>query len=60
MDTPYYYQSKNWLSQPKKNAKKNNLFLAPANGPYLGIDHMNKSRGMRGGHTAEKAIVIHN
>jgi len=28
--------------------------------PYLGIDHMNKSRGMRGGHTTEKAIIIHN
>ncbi|KAK6049963.1 hypothetical protein COOONC_12532 [Cooperia oncophora] len=28
--------------------------------PYLGLDHMNKSRGARGSHAAEKAIVIHN
>jgi len=32
----------------------------PIAAPYLGIDHINKSRGMRGGHAAEKAIVIHN
>jgi len=31
-----------------------------AQSAYLGIDHMNKTRGMRGGHTTEKAIVIHN
>lgn len=28
--------------------------------PWLGLDHMNKSRGSRGSHTTEKAIVIHN
>ncbi|KAH7702336.1 ubiquitin carboxyl-terminal hydrolase [Aphelenchoides avenae] len=32
----------------------------PTNAPYLGIDHMNKSRGSRGTHTAEKPIIIHN
>ncbi|EPB80821.1 hypothetical protein ANCCEY_00023 [Ancylostoma ceylanicum] len=31
-----------------------------ATSPYLGLDHMNKSRGARGSHAAEKAIVIHN
>jgi ubiquitin carboxyl-terminal hydrolase 7 len=32
----------------------------PTSAPFLGIDHMNKSRGSRGTHTTEKAIVIHN
>ncbi|VDM62869.1 unnamed protein product [Angiostrongylus costaricensis] len=27
---------------------------------YLGLDHMNKSRGACGSHAAEKALVIHN
>uniref|UniRef100_A0A1I7WX00 ubiquitinyl hydrolase 1 n=1 Tax=Heterorhabditis bacteriophora TaxID=37862 RepID=A0A1I7WX00_HETBA len=36
------------------------LFAALATSPYLGLDHMNKSRGSRGSHTTEKAIVIHN
>uniref|UniRef100_A0A914UII7 ubiquitinyl hydrolase 1 n=1 Tax=Plectus sambesii TaxID=2011161 RepID=A0A914UII7_9BILA len=31
-----------------------------ASQPWLGLDHMNKSRGARSGHTLEKAIVIHN
>ncbi|EJD75026.1 ubiquitin carboxyl-terminal hydrolase [Loa loa] len=31
-----------------------------ASAPWLGLDHMNKSRGTRGSHTTEKAIVIHN
>lgn len=37
-----------------------NIVLAPTAAPYLGIDHLNKSRGMRGSHAAEKPIIIHN
>ncbi|PAV73868.1 hypothetical protein WR25_16057 [Diploscapter pachys] len=31
-----------------------------ASSPYLAIEHINKLRGARGGHTAEKSIVIKN
>ncbi|VDK42338.1 unnamed protein product [Anisakis simplex] len=35
-------------------------FTGLMSAPWLGLDHMNKSRGTRGSHTTEKAIVIHN
>ncbi|VDM43307.1 unnamed protein product, partial [Toxocara canis] len=35
-------------------------FTGLVSAPWLGLDHMNKSRGTRGSHTTEKAIVIHN
>lgn len=38
----------------------NHYGMSMSAAPYLGIDHVNKSRGMRGSHTTEKAIVIHN
>ncbi|KAE9415473.1 hypothetical protein Angca_009957 [Angiostrongylus cantonensis] len=52
----------NMTSNARVNlAELSHAHVAPlTTSPYLGLDHMNKSRQARGSHAAEKAIAIHN